>query len=305
MIFPNQTQQKTFFIATGIVCAVLQVGFAPHLHILNGHPNFALIFAGCAMATLPPVPSLLCGFFAGVFFDLVGAGPFGLMAFCLSVMNFLCGLDTAKRMGESWKETYRLFCLCALGVEFVALLGSAIAGDIHTPQALVTSFLPAVFWDVLLAIPFFYILGRLTPTASSAQGSVGASKYADSNYSLDAEKGASKSAHFLDGATSVAQKGMGFSRKKVSWHIGASGGFLGRRKGKGEGIGKGKGASQAVPLQGSMHTKGGSTPGALRGKRSYKPAYKTQTQHSRYAGKKQKQRYTRKHGGTSGGLGGA
>lgn len=190
MIFQNSGLQKTFFITTGVLCAVLQVGVAPHMSILNGHPNFALIFAGCAMATLPPLPSVLCGFFAGVFFDLVGAGPFGLMAFCLTLMNFLCGLDSAKRMGESWRASYRLFCICAACVEFAAFIGEVIAGDIFSLSAVLTAFLPAVVWDCLCALPFFFILGRLTPTASSVEGSVGASKYADKNYTLGASVGA-------------------------------------------------------------------------------------------------------------------
>lgn len=211
MVFQNTGLQKTFFIVTGILCAVLQVGIAPHMAILNGHPNFALIFAGCAMATLPGTTSVLCAFFAGVFFDLVGAGPFGLMPFCLTLMNFLCSLNSAKRMGESWLESYRLFCVCAVCVEFTVLIGEAIAGDVLSLSAVLTAFLPAVFWDCLCALPFFYVLGRLTPTASSADGGVGASKYADKSYSLstiDKGNGAGITMLSKKGAKSSAKRGI-------------------------------------------------------------------------------------------------
>ena len=185
MVFQDQNRQKTFLMAAGIICAILQVGFAPHLHLFNGHPNFALIFAGLAMAVLPGSASVLCGFFAGVFFDLVGAGPFGLMAFALSFMNFLCGIDSAKRMGESWLETFCLFCLCAAGVEFFTLLGEVVAGAPLSASFFVGSYLFAVLLDCLFALPFFYVLGKLTSTASTGAGTSGASKYAENNYSID------------------------------------------------------------------------------------------------------------------------
>lgn len=210
MVFQDQNRQKTFLILAGIICAILQVGFVPHLHLFNGHPNFALIFAGLAMAVMPGSTSVLCGFFAGVFFDLVGAGPFGLMAFALSLMNFLCGIDSAKRMGESWIETFRLFCLCAAGIELFTLVGEVIAGAPLSASFFVGSYFFAVLLDCLFALPFFYVLGKLTSTASTGAGTSGASKYAENNYSLD----------------SAASVPSSLFEKRIS-----SGGFLKKKKG--------------------------------------------------------------------------
>lgn len=215
MVFQDQARQKTFLITAGIICAVLQVGFAPHIHLFNGHPNFALIFSGLAMATLSSTPSVLCGFFAGVFFDLVGAGPFGLMAFCLTGMNFLCGIDSAKRMGESWLETFRLFCLCALCVELISLIGETIVGDVNFGMAFLLAFLPAVFWDCLFSLPFFYVLGRLTTTASTGKTAAPASKYAEKNFSVGKKESSRFSRNTYGPQRKKAKKGEGlFSGKK-------------------------------------------------------------------------------------------
>lgn len=185
MVFQDQTKQRSFLIAAAIICAFLQIGLAPHVHLFNAHPNFSLIFAGVAMAVLPGASSVLCGFFAGVFFDLTGVGPFGLMAFSLSLMNFLCGIDNSKRMGESWQETYRLFCIGAAAVEFITLIGEFIAGAPSFTSFFLGAYLFAVLLDCLFALPLFVVCGKLTSTASTGAGTSGVSKYAEKSYAID------------------------------------------------------------------------------------------------------------------------
>ena len=72
-------------VLLAIVCLVLQLALAPNIALLQGHANFACIFAMLIALSIGGRTGTICGFVAGILYDLSSTSPIGLMALLLTV----------------------------------------------------------------------------------------------------------------------------------------------------------------------------------------------------------------------------
>ena len=75
-------------VLLAIVCLVLQLALAPNIALLQGHANFACIFAMLIALSIGGRTGTICGFVAGILYDLSSTSPIGLMALLLTVMSY-------------------------------------------------------------------------------------------------------------------------------------------------------------------------------------------------------------------------
>ncbi len=84
-----------------IVCLILQAGLSPQVTICGGTFDFmfVLVFLMALRADVAPV--VVTGFLSGIFFDLTGSTPVGLMALVLTICSFALAHSTGIRSNAS------------------------------------------------------------------------------------------------------------------------------------------------------------------------------------------------------------
>lgn len=162
MIVNDTNRRRRIVAVLAVICAVLQVGFAPHMALANGHPNFVLVFAGAVALSVGGSYAVAAGFCAGLFFDLVTSGPVGLMAGLLCAVGFVLGSEDRNRLADDTTAALRWFCGAAAVVELAYLCAMALAGQgAGVIETLFGRWLPATLWDCVCFLPFCLVLARM------------------------------------------------------------------------------------------------------------------------------------------------
>lgn len=155
----NRNKRSIGWLA--LACLVLQLAVAPNFGIGNGRINFALIFSAVVALTIGGRTGVLCGFLAGVVFDLSTTGPVGLMALLLTVSSFQMGMECRNRLSEDLGPSVILFAIHALVVSLVYHLAMLVVGQASSAfDVIVLRMLPTFFLTVLAFAPFAYIYSR-------------------------------------------------------------------------------------------------------------------------------------------------
>lgn len=146
------------------VCAVLQLALAPNVAIGNGRANFALVFAACIALSRGGSQSVVCGFFAGLFFDLSTTGPIGLMSLILTLVSQFLGSENRNRMAGDFGACVVLYSAAALCSCLAYGLGLLITGNSSSIiDAVVFRAVPGAFLSIVAFLPFAYYYSRVRP----------------------------------------------------------------------------------------------------------------------------------------------
>ncbi len=154
----NKNRRDVAILA--VVCLVLQLAVAPNLALGNGHINFALVFAGIVALTRGGRIGVICGFVAGLVFDLLGTGPMGVMSLLLTVASYFMGIEVRNRLAEDFLHNLTMF-LVGQATDFV--------------DVLFLRSLPSALLSVLAFLPFAYLISR-AGSNSSLGGGIGSSR---------------------------------------------------------------------------------------------------------------------------------
>lgn len=167
----DTSRNRRSMLWLGVACLVLQLALAPNIALGNGRVNFALIYAAVFSLSVGGREGVLCGFFAGLVFDLSTTGPIGLMALLLTVMSYALGAEERNRMADGFPATMALFGMASLSVIFVYHLSMLLAGQAtDLVDVLVMRTLPTFALTFVAFIPFAYFLCR---SAEGAAGGIG------------------------------------------------------------------------------------------------------------------------------------
>lgn len=142
-------------IAIAAACAVLQVGIAPQISLFGGTVNFMIVFAAVAALTTEPSQAVVCGFLAGLFYDLTSSAPVGLMALLLTAGTFAFNQAMANQAGGFSSVTVRMcgfFALAVCALNGLALLLMGEQTSIF--WALVGHGLSSAVLTGIVAVPF-------------------------------------------------------------------------------------------------------------------------------------------------------
>ena len=160
-----------------IICALLQLMFAPHIHILGGALNFMMILTVSVALIGGSRYGCCTGFFAGLFYDLTTSSPMGLMMLLLTVIGFVLGSSERNRVVEQIVDAIKM--TFAVSIASNMLYGIALL-MLHVEH----SFVQAVFIHglmtgvitALFAIPFMFILSR-TDMGQGFAGRAGGTRF--------------------------------------------------------------------------------------------------------------------------------
>lgn len=158
----NDRSQNTRNIGIlAAICFVCQVAFCPYIGIASGHPNFALILALIVSLSIGGRTAVICGFSAGLVFDLSTTGPIGLMAFLLTVMSYILGIEGRDRLGEDALLTIVPTVAATAAVSLAYNLTMLLVGQsVSVIDALVFRTLPTIILTLVCYVPFYLVNGR-------------------------------------------------------------------------------------------------------------------------------------------------
>jgi rod shape-determining protein MreD len=155
----NKNRRDVTMLA--IVCLVLQLTVAPNIALGNGHINFALVFAGVVALTRGGRIGVICGFVAGMVFDLLGTGPMGVMSMLLTIASYLMGIEVRNRLAEDLSGSMIVYVMSAVGVCLLHNLTMFLVGQAtDLVDVLFLRSLPSALLSILAFLPFAYLISR-------------------------------------------------------------------------------------------------------------------------------------------------
>ena len=131
---------------------------SPNVGMGNGRVNFALVFAGVYALAYGGRPAVVAGFLAGMVFDLLSTGPFGLMAGLLCVLAFVLGSEERNRFSDGFVSSLSAFGVGAFVVGLIYHLAMILLGDAsNMGDVLFQRVLPTFALTFVAFLPFAYL----------------------------------------------------------------------------------------------------------------------------------------------------
>lgn len=162
---PNRNRKHILVIA--VICAVLHLALAPHIHILNGSVNFCLIGAAVLALSIGGSQTVITGFAFGLMYDLTTTGPVGLMAFELCIASYVMGIEQRNRLAEERAAAIEMFAIVCVVVELFYGVAMLMVGDSQSVLAVLgLKVLPSVVLD-LVAYAILALLLRSNHTKAT------------------------------------------------------------------------------------------------------------------------------------------
>lgn len=144
-------------IALALVCLVLQVMAAPNIGMGNGRINFALIYAGVYALSVGGRRAVFAGFFAGLIYDALSTGPFGVMSSLLTILAYALGLEERNRFSDGFVASLSTFGVGSLLVQVFYHLALSMLGEgASMLSILLMRVLPAYAITFVAFLPFAY-----------------------------------------------------------------------------------------------------------------------------------------------------
>lgn len=157
----DANRKRRNILVLGLVCLLLQLALAPNVGLGNGRIDFAIIYAAIFALAVGGRAGVLCGFFAGVVYDLSTTGPIGLMALLLTVMASVLGIEERNRLVDGLPSTLATFGVSSLVVTFVYHLMMLFLGQASDlADVLLLRTLPSFALTFVAFLPFAYFLCR-------------------------------------------------------------------------------------------------------------------------------------------------
>ncbi len=180
MIVNDTSKNKRSVIILGIVLAVLQLAIVPNVALVGGRCNLALVFVALACLGGAPAAAPALGFGAGLFYDLAGSGPIGLMALLLTLVGFALASAGRSRPGDDAAASITIFVPVSLAVGLVYAIVLLLLGQASSFVDVV--FLRALSGCVLDVVAFAicaFVLARFdsSPSGFGGKGSRGGSRF--------------------------------------------------------------------------------------------------------------------------------
>lgn len=171
MQISDKNRESRSIALLAVICAVLQLAIAPNIGLGNGRANFALVLAVTVALTTGGTRAVICGFAAGLFYDLSTTGPIGLMALLLSVCGFALGGEGRNRLSGEFAACLALFVVADLAVNVGYGLGLMICGQGGGfVDAVFLRALPGALLSLVGFLPFAYFESRIRTSGPSLGG---------------------------------------------------------------------------------------------------------------------------------------
>lgn len=161
MQIQDKHRQRQTVIVLAIVCAVLQLSLAHVFGLGSGHPNFCFVFAACIALLMGGTTGTVCGFAAGLLFDLTTTGPLGLMSLLLTVASFALGMNVRNTFSENPQVAIVEGGIAAFAVSLFYSLAMLFTGEASSLiDVLFFRALPTAVLTFVAYLPFAFVLSH-------------------------------------------------------------------------------------------------------------------------------------------------
>lgn len=158
-------EEKKVPVPAFIACVlgfVLQVFLAPNIAINGISPNIMLIALAPVALTTSQRASVIAGFLMGFLFDLLGAGPIGVMALVMAVVGFTLPLLIKSISTQSFVSWMIVMAICCFGSFFAYDIVCSIIGyETSFLSSILYKVLPWTIYTLVIAALVFPIMRRL------------------------------------------------------------------------------------------------------------------------------------------------
>jgi rod shape-determining protein MreD len=179
-------QGRGLLIRVALVCLLVQLVLVPYVGIGSGRANMALVFAGLVSLLMGGRVAVLCGFAAGLVYDLSTTGPMGLMSLLLTISSYFLGRESRNRLTDTATGSLATFGIHAALVTIayhVIMVSLGQASDL--PGLLVGRMLPSLVLTLLAYIPCVVVVQRVSGNSLQASKAAGRAQGIGSRYDLN------------------------------------------------------------------------------------------------------------------------
>ena len=171
MIVNDTGRARRVSIALAVVLGILQLSIVPNIGIIGGRANLALVFVASVCLGGETSKAPVTGFFAGLFYDLAGSGPIGLMALLLTLTGFALSAAGRSRVSDDPTASVVLFAPVALAVEVLYAIVLLLFGQAESfVEVVFMRALPGAVLDCLSLCIVAIILARFSGGSSGFGG---------------------------------------------------------------------------------------------------------------------------------------
>lgn len=181
MIVNDTSKNKRSLVILGIVLGVLQLAVVPNVALVGGRCNLALVFVALACLGGSAASAPAIGFGAGLFYDLAGSGPIGLMALLLTLLGFALASAGRSRVSDDPAASVTIFVPASLLVGFLYAIVLLVVGQASSfVEVVFLRALPGCVLDVVAFAVCAFVLARFGSSPSGfggGKGSRGGSRF--------------------------------------------------------------------------------------------------------------------------------
>lgn len=161
MIVNDTGKARRVSIVLAVVLGILQLSIVPNVAILGGRANLALVFVAAVCLGGETSKAPFVGFFAGLFYDLAGSGPIGLMALLLTLTGFALSAAGRSRVSDDPTASMVLFVPVALVVEALYAIVLLLFGQAESfVEVVFMRALPGAVFDCIALCLVALVLSR-------------------------------------------------------------------------------------------------------------------------------------------------
>lgn len=172
MIVNDASRSRRSAAILAVVLGLLQLALVPNVGVLAGRANLALVFVACVCLGSDVQSAPVIGFLAGLFFDLTGSGPIGLMALLLTPLAYGLAAMGRPRVADDLSGSCAVaipaFAVCELAYAVVLL----VTGQSSFVDAVFLRALPGAALDAVA----FAVVGMVISRAGAQRQGLGAGK---------------------------------------------------------------------------------------------------------------------------------
>jgi len=149
-------------LAVVFVAALVQAVVISSTYVFGGTANLLLVVVVALGLVRGSIPGAVFGFVGGLIVDLVTLDTLGVTSLVLTLAGFWAGryAETTGR-GRALAPVLSVGVITVLAALFDLVLHYMLGEAVSAHQALITSLLPELFLNLLLAYPVFRLVRKL------------------------------------------------------------------------------------------------------------------------------------------------
>lgn len=159
----NETSRYKATVIASIVAVLLQIIIAPNIAIGGVVPNFLLVLVVVTAITYGSTRACVLGFILGLVFDLIGAGPVGVMSLVLALLGYMVGAVNKSMFSDGWVIPIITLAIAAfIGETLYGLVLTIIGYETSFFVSLVSRMLPGALYDTIFGLILFPLFSRFS-----------------------------------------------------------------------------------------------------------------------------------------------